>query len=266
MMFASDLDRTLIFSRKALEDFPNFEQAELVPIEKRLEENIAFMTNTSYKLLKTISSKLLFVPVTTRSLEEYNRILFSEMSIQYAVTTNGANILYHGEPLIDWKQKMMKEMSELSIRKEELISSMQSVFSRIPGEMRVVEELFIYFYLRESIDRQFLIELKDSLSNKGWKVSLQGRKLYFMPDAISKGNAVKYIQERESVTTLIGAGDSLFDDDFLAFCHYPYVPSHGELAGSSNLKSHYSLTKNSGVKGGEELLYTILSRLEDRSS
>lgn len=262
MMFASDLDRTLIFSKSALKDFPNYEQHELIPIEKKLEEKVAFMTRMSYELLQTISSKLLFVPVTTRSPEEYNRILFRELPVEYAVTTNGANIFYNGEVLLEWKENVRKELNDISIGKEELIQSLCSLFQRIPGEMRIVEDLFVYFYLSESIHSELLNEIMGSLMEKGWRVSLQGRKLYFMPTPISKGRAVKFIQEREGKTTLIGAGDSLFDDDFLQYCQYPFVPSHGELARSMELNKQYILTQNAGVKAGEELLQSI-SKLID---
>lgn len=262
MMFASDLDRTLIFSKSALRDFPNYDGQELIPIEKKSEEKVAFMTKTSYGLLQTIASKLLFVPVTTRSLEEYNRILFHELPVEYAVTTNGANIFYNGRILSEWNENVRKQLIDISIGKEELIESLSPFIQRIPGEMRIVEDLFVYFYLSESIDLELLDEIKGSLLEKGWRLSLQGRKLYFMPIPISKGRAVKFIQEREGKTTLIGAGDSLFDDDFLQHCQYPFVPSHGELARSMELKKQYILTQDVGVKGGEELLRSILKLID----
>jgi hypothetical protein len=41
MMFASDLDRTIIYSNRALQDFPT--DLELAPVEKKSGEFISFL-------------------------------------------------------------------------------------------------------------------------------------------------------------------------------------------------------------------------------
>lgn len=255
MMFASDLDRTLIYSKRAMEDYPLDEKIDLVPVEQKLKNDVSFMSKSSLEYLQRLSKKLLFVPVTTRSLEQYQRILFSETLIKYAVTTNGANIHYQGTPLREWESKVSKEMADSSVHLQELISLITQHF-HFQGEMRVVEDLFFYYHLTEIVSAEVVEELVSSLFNLGWRVSLQGRKLYFVPTAISKGKAIQFIQEREEVTTLIGAGDSLFDDDFLKLCQYPFVLGHGELA-SYPLQEHYNVVRQVGIKGGEELLKSI---------
>lgn len=257
MMFATDLDRTLIFSKRALQEFPVSADVELVAVERKLNENMAFMTKKAYELLHEIASNLLFVPVTTRSFAQYDRLLIKSFAPQYAVTTNGANILYQGEPLGEWDKHLNGELGHHSIAKEDVITFLQQEFAGINGTLYIVENLFVYFYLNEPLYPTLFTELTTFFAEKGWKVSLQGRKLYFMPTAISKGKAVKFIQEREGKTTLIGAGDSLFDDDFLQYCHFPFVPRHGELAHQRTVREHYTITEYSGVKGGEELLGAI---------
>lgn len=256
MMFASDLDRTLIYSQGALKDYLSTEPLDLVPVERKLEANVSFMTKQSLQYLQSISEKLLFVPVTTRSLVQYNRVLFHKTNSLYAVTSNGANILYKGSILSDWTEKIGREMSETSVPLNELMLKVSEQF-QIPGDLREVESLFFYYYLNEKISRELLKELGDFISNKGWRLSYQGKKLYLVPHAISKGRAVRFIQEREGITTLIGAGDSLFDDDFLSLCDYPFVLGHGELAQSIPLKENYTIIEQLGAIGGEELLRTI---------
>lgn len=255
MMFASDLDRTLIYSNRALMDFPINGEVELVTVEKKLEKSISFMTRRSLSYLQEISAKLLFVPVTTRSLDQFHRVSFPEASHNYAVTSNGANILFKGRALPEWKEKMTKGLLDSSIHLADLIALIEHSF-HIPGEMREVEKLFFYYYLNEKVSLQIVQELTDFVEEKGWRVSLQGHKLYFMPAAVSKGEAIRFIQEREGVNTLIGAGDSIFDDDFLQLCQYPFVLGHGELA-RLPLKQNYKVIDKAGANGGEELLKSI---------
>ncbi|HJV17288.1 MAG TPA: hypothetical protein VJ546_07900, partial [Bacillales bacterium] len=67
MIFATDLDRTLIYSNRALEEFGAPEKSALLPVEKKDEKWISFMTKASFDLLKEIYNRFLFIPVTTRT-------------------------------------------------------------------------------------------------------------------------------------------------------------------------------------------------------
>jgi hypothetical protein len=55
MIIASDLDRTLIYSKRAIEDLGRSEESELKPIEKKDGNWIAFMTERSYRTLKKLN-------------------------------------------------------------------------------------------------------------------------------------------------------------------------------------------------------------------
>ncbi|MDZ5473143.1 HAD family hydrolase [Bacillus sp. 31A1R] len=258
MMFASDLDRTLIFSTRVLKEFPC--QDELTSVEQKSGKDVSFMTKKSHLLLKEIASKILFVPVTTRSIEQFKRIDMFQTAIKapYIVTTNGATIFYKDHILKDWNEKITKDIKEEAVPKEELIKLLATHFS---GEIRNVDHAFIYYILKERLTLGEFDGLKDLLRNMGWRILTHGKKLYFIPKPVSKGNAVKYIQAREGKTTLIGAGDSLLDEDFLEHCQHRFVPSHGELV-SKIMAENYNVTINEGAKSGEELLSHILSRIE----
>lgn len=260
MMFASDLDRTLIYSKRALQDFPTDE--DLVPVEKKMAEHVSFMTEDSLRYLQEISAKILFVPVTTRSLPQYERISFSNIENRYAVTSNGATILYNGEILSEWSEQMKREMDSDSCRLEELRDDISKHFHLV-GEFWDVENLFFYYTLHEKVAAPLLRHMEDFVMEKGWRISYQGRKLYFMPHSLSKGNAVTFIREREGISTLIGAGDSRLDDDFLKLCQHAYVLGHGELA-QNPLMDHYQIIKDMGVQGGEKLVRTVLTLVKEK--
>ncbi|WP_158318824.1 HAD family hydrolase [Robertmurraya kyonggiensis] len=262
MIFVSDLDRTLIYSKRALAEHPVEEEIELVSVEKDLEKDLSFMTNKSLEYLRELSSKLLFVPVTTRSIHQFQRVSFHDgISHKYAVTSNGANIFCHGQLLTEWNKCVTKEMKESSVPLVEVITLLKERFN-LKDNLRIMDDLFIYYFCEERVTRLFLEELTVFLTEIGWRVSYQGRKLYVVPATVSKGKAVKFIQEREDGEPLIGAGDSLLDDEFLRFCDSSFILGHGELAALHPRPEDYHVIQQLGIKGGEELLKTILDMVD----
>ena len=256
-MFASDLDRTLIYSKRALADFNQTEMDDLVGVEFKADQEAAFMTRKSVEILKSIAENMLFVPVTTRTFEQFNRVslISKALPLTYAITSNGANIIYNGAPLHEWKLLIEERLSNECLPLHELLEKVKG--SHLKGKIKIAEELFFYYILEESPHADTVKWLKEMAMESGWRTSIQGRKLYFMPNPICKGEAVKYIKEREGVTAVYGAGDSLLDHDFLKACDFSYVPSHGEIADENNEEFPYTFTKNRGVMAGEEILSEI---------
>jgi hydroxymethylpyrimidine pyrophosphatase-like HAD family hydrolase len=259
MIFASDLDRTLIYSKRALDEFGVPEGLILVPVEQKDGDSVAFMTETSYIQLKELANQSLFVPVTTRTTDQFKRfdIFEQDISIKYAITANGANILHQGTMMEEWSNQILNRVKLETVSQTELLSTLHREGVCLDGRRKQAEGWFFYFLLNclPSNNERKLIE--DLAAKSGWRISLQGRKLYFIPQAISKGNALEYICKLEGENSVAGAGDSLLDWDFLKNCQYRFVPNHGELAhklahvtgGSTSI-----LSTNSGVKAGEEII------------
>lgn len=258
MMFATDLDRTIIYSKKALEDLGPAVNDQLYAVEKKADSEIAFMTKKAFDILKEISQEMLLVPVTTRTTSQFRRIFIfgDHVPVKYAITFNGAEILYEGEPLPDWRESISYRLKQECSSLEELKDILRQNLCKVKGELKSAEGLFLYYLLEERLSTDQVQEFKRAASSYGWRISYQGRKLYFMPNPISKGEAVSFVKEREGIHTLIGAGDSLLDEDFLVKCDHSFIPAHGELAGDHGLMS-YIFTKNRGAYAGEELLESI---------
>ncbi|MBS4190926.1 hypothetical protein KHA94_12110 [Bacillus sp. FJAT-49705] len=264
LMFASDLDRTLIYSERALIEFKQIEKDDLIGVERKDDRDVAFMSKKSYESLLEITKKMLFVPVTTRTFVQFNRIhIFTEtIPLAYAVTSNGANIFHNGEPLLEWNQHVRKRLEIECASLTEMTAAIMNY--NIQGHIKKADNLFFYYLLDEGLDLDTVKSIKKMASNYGWRVSIQGRKLYFMPIPICKGEAVKFIKVREGINTAFGAGDSLLDNDFLRQCDYSFVPSHGELAKNDRFNKHYIYTKKWGVKAGEEILTEITKITKNR--
>lgn len=258
MMFATDLDRTIIYSRKALEDLgPNINN-ELRAVEMKDGKDIAFMSHKAFEDLQKISKDLMLVPVTTRTTDQFKRIfIFKEhIPVKYAITFNGAEILFEGNPLPDWRASISDRLKKESASLEELKDILQKDIFHVKGNLKSAESLFLYYLLEEKLTHNQVLEFKRAASSYGWKVSYQGRKLYFMPNPISKGEAVSFVKEREGISTLIGAGDSLLDEDFLVKCDHSFIPAHGELAHQNRLMT-YIYTEHQGAFAGEEILSKV---------
>ncbi|PAE24531.1 HAD family hydrolase [Bacillus sp. 7894-2] len=262
-MFASDLDRTLIYSNKALADFGQSAES-LIDVERKDGREIAFMSNQALRLLKEISAQMLFVPVTTRTYEQFKRIFIFEdaFNIPYTVTSNGANIHYHGKPLEEWSSIVQKRLKTECALLEEVMGRSQSL--ELNGKIKMAENLFFYYILEEKLTAEAKKAIAGLAESFGWRISHQGRKLYFMPNPICKGEAVKFIQEREDIKMVFGAGDSMLDHDFLKFCDFAYVPNHGELAAEKSIPYPYLISNNIGTAAAEEILNDILNSIKER--
>ena len=120
MLFASDLDQTLIYSRRFLyEGVYN----DVKPVEKKKNEYISFMTNASVEKLQQLVKKVLFIPVTTRTMEQYNRIFYiaQEIRPRYAIVSNGAHVLIDGIIDRQWEDKIQRLLKEKCLDISEIL-------------------------------------------------------------------------------------------------------------------------------------------------
>ncbi|MDR6998169.1 hypothetical protein [Neobacillus niacini] len=263
MIIASDLDRTLVYSKRAIEQLGAPQGTLLRPVEEKDGNPLAYMTVTAYHALIELCRNCLFIPVTTRTTAQYNRftIFEKEISLPYAVTFNGAVILYKGEALPDWSKHILSQIQSESASHAELQAGLKRGGFHFNGRLKTAENLFYYYLLESSPTLSEQQSLSETVSSYGWRVSLQGRKLYLIPNAINKGAALQFICNREGLQALAGAGDSVLDWDFLQSCQNRFVPTHGELAlVGPNIDVTY--TTRAGVLAGEEIVQHFLTILE----
>jgi hydroxymethylpyrimidine pyrophosphatase-like HAD family hydrolase len=255
MIIASDLDRTLMYSRRALDELGHSSETKLKPVEMKDGSWVGYMTETAFSDLKKLSRESLFIPVTTRTTEQFKRFVIfeNEVSLTYAITSNGANILYNGKPLKEWSEKLFSQLAHEALGLDEFLSTLLKEGYDFDGQLKKADKLFFYFILNCLPSSIELSDLRAHAASYGWRLSLQGRKLYFIPKVISKGNALEFICEREGMEAFAGAGDSVLDWDFLQKCRYPFVPKHGELKEHVDA-SFITLTNKLGISAGEEIL------------
>lgn len=264
MLFASDLDQTLIYSHK--KPISKEIDEQIRPVERLDDRFISYMTQNALKALKEIAQRILFVPVTTRTKLQYQRINFLGYDIthQYAVTSNGGTIFSQGVEDKEWSQLVLEGKNKC-LEAQELIEKFEEIAHPswvIKDSGKLADDLFYYCIIdREKIPVTELAAFRIWASKKNWELSVQGRKLYLVPQNVNKKAAIQYIQEKEGISRVIAAGDSLLDLDMLKVADLALAPAHGELyslylQGISGLEK-IRFTQKSGIKAAEEILESV---------
>jgi len=267
-MLASDLDQTLIYSHRSCSN-KNVEN-QIKPVEWLEDRYISYMTERALSQLQYLSRNLLFVPVTTRTKLQYQRINFFDygISYQYAVTSNGGRIFFNGIEDQDWMQQVSAGRKNC-LAVEDLINRFNEIrhSSWVHQDSgKLADDLFFYCLIeREKIPVTELAAFKLWARDNNWELSIQGRKLYLVPINVNKKAAVQYIRVKEGIDQLVAAGDSLLDLDMLKTADFAVAPAHGELY-SLYLQSVSGLekirfTEKNGIKAGEEILDNVAGTL-----
>jgi hydroxymethylpyrimidine pyrophosphatase-like HAD family hydrolase len=262
MIYASDLDRTLIYSLSAIgvpEDSPG-----LVPAEVINGRVVSYISQQALAQLVELASNIIFMPVTTRTIEQYKRInLFQETVIpDYAITSNGGNILIGGAVDKDWREYIGRLVERDSAAAEEVRVLVRSVVREewIISE-RYCDDLFYTFVVhRDLLPMDEIAHLAERLQDLGWRVSLQGRKLYVVPAAVNKSDAIIHVRRTVQSEPMVASGDSLLDKSLLESADYAIAPCHGEIFAeqqSGLVKSKYPFTKRAGVFAADEILQYV---------
>ncbi|WP_026694414.1 hypothetical protein [Peribacillus kribbensis] len=266
MIFASDLDRTLIYSKRACGTdlfAPNIRAVEQIP-----ERDISYMTETAIHLLSRVNEAAHFIPATTRTRDLYHRISLFQKKIvpKYAVVSNGGTILVDGEEDREWAGILRKKLEAESAHFEEIMNEFERV--RHPDwvlDARICDDLFCSSrILDEKAPLQELKEFEIAVDALGWSLSLQEKKLYMTPKPLTKWAAVEYVSEKLGAGTVITAGDSKLDLCMLEVADYALTPRHGEIL-EKKLKfpQNVYITASSGIHAGEEMLQHVLGIMAD---
>ncbi|CAN5204350.1 hypothetical protein BH09ACT1_BH09ACT1_02010 [soil metagenome] len=260
-LFACDLDRTLIYSANALLLGTDDSAAPaLVVCEVYRGVPISFMTRRAETLLARLAqiNEAVtddFVPVTTRTVAQFERVHLGATP-RYAITTNGGVLLHDGAVDYDWRSRVSFALEERSAPLVEVESLLLDP-AVAPFVLRVhrAEQLFVYAIVdREIIPETWLNDFSARCRELGWTVSLQGRKLYAVPVAVTKAAAVAELRRRLGVSTVIAAGDSVLDRGMLGDADIAFRPAHGELEDGGYSAPNLTVTDARGVLAGEEIL------------
>lgn len=267
-----DLDRTMIYSAASM-NLSKMDATTFLRVAEMHEgKPFAYMTSVAYSMMEIINNSSYLIPVTTRTVEQYRRIRIPGMTetnflpstaAQYAVTSNGGKILVNGEEDRDWSDYIQKEVAD----KCAPIKDVNALLKPYDSESwlikrRVAEGLFTYLVLDRAETPQHVLEsVKEKMTEWNWSVSMQGRKFYCVPAIMTKGIAFDEIITRLGADYSMAAGDSLLDIPMLERADFAVRPAHGELDTANYTADNLSVTENTGILAGEEIVARILARI-----
>lgn len=264
-MVAVDLDRTLIYSRAAIDamlappDVPPLTCVELLDGRPQ-----SFLTNESARWLELLGSRAVLVPTTTRTVAQYGRVQLPGGPARYAVTSNGGHIIVDGHSDHRWRTAVERRIAGDGAGLVEIVDGLHRQAD--PSwvlHSRVADDLFCYLVVDlQRLPGGFLAEWTAWCAERSWVVSMQGRKIYALPRALTKEAAITEVRSRVGAGRLIAAGDGALDAGFLNLADTAIRPPHGELAETGWVRPHVSITGAAGVLAGEEISRWLVAQLE----
>lgn len=260
-LIAIDLDRTMIYSRSAAG--PHFADTEPVCVEIYQGAPLSYMTAAAHTLLAGLSTRASIVPATTRTPDQFRRIALPGGPHRYAVTSNGGAILVDGRADPAWRQRIDREVASSGVSVDTVIGELRTrIDSRWVRNLRTADNLFCYLVVDTDLQPcEFVPGWRAWCEPRGWNVSQQGRKIYTMPNAVSKSAAISDVRLRlisdgliQEDSVVLAAGDGVLDIDLLTRADSAIRPRHGELNDIDWQFPSVGVTTASGILAGEEIL------------
>ncbi|WP_305095220.1 HAD family hydrolase [Prescottella sp. R16] len=251
----------MIYSRTAAGD--GFEAAAPVCVEIYDDAPLSYMTGAAHGLLADLAGRAAVVPTTTRTPAQYGRITLPGGPYRYAVTSNGGAILVDGRPDEQWRRSIDRRVAAagppVTAVTEELRTRIDERWVR---SLRVADDLFCYLVVDVAAQpAEFVAAWRAWCAPRGWNVSQQGRKIYTMPNAVTKSAALHDVHGRlvadgtlRAGSRVVAAGDGVLDIDLLVHADTAIRPRHGELEDTGWQHPTVTVTTGRGIRAGEEIL------------
>lgn len=245
ILFHTDLDRTLIYSRNVDIKSPK------ICVEAKNGEEFSYMTEYGYEMLHKLKDKMMIVPTTTRCIRQYNYIDLGYVP-EFALVTNGGVLLVDGKMDEEWYNQSL----EIAQKATSEIAKVDSILQKLDFEniTRMEDDLFLM--IRSDNPSELYEILKKELDLTKVNIYANRIKAYIIPKGIDKGNAIKRFRkyiEQKNISKTITAGDSDMDVPMLKQGDIAFAPD--------TLKELVSKEVNI-LPSGEHFLDGIMNYLE----
>jgi hypothetical protein len=262
VLVCSDLDRTLIYSAAAFAlEGPDETMPRLLCVEFYQGAPLSYMTDSSARTLEALSTAVTFVPATTRTPEQYRRVHLLEKPPPYAICANGGHLLVEGEEDPEWAAAVRKRVADGCAPLADVQHHLAQAGGDFVLKRRTASDLFAYTVVdRASLPSGWIEDLTGWCAERGWRTSLQGRKVYCLPAGLTKAAAAREVARRAGASTILAAGDSLLDIELLEAADLSIRPAHGELHDTGWTAPATAVTAARGVLAGEEIADWLLGQ------
>lgn len=239
-------------------------------VEMYKRKPLCYMTSPAYLNLEILNSYAHLIPVTTRTEQQFKRIKipgttqgdFHSTHNQYAIVSNGAKILVNGVPDKTWGKIVKSKYGSEAETVETVETYLKTLKSSWIKSLMNAEDSFLYMVVdRSEMPTKTVEAFREAMKSYNWDVSIQGRKIYFVPEFLDKGSAFKEVSHRLNADYTMSAGDSILDIPLLEAADIALRPRHGELEDMHGLPGKITVTNNHGIFAGEELTARFLAQV-----
>ncbi|TYK48112.1 HAD family hydrolase [Actinomadura decatromicini] len=262
VLVCSDLDRTLIYSAAAFHlRGPDETMPRLLCVEFYQGAPLSYLTETAARTLEALAEAATFVPSTTRTPEQYRRVRLLEKPSPYAICANGGHLLVDGEDDPEWAAAVRRRVASECAPLAEVERHLVDVSGDFVLKRRSASGLFAYTVVdRAALPSGWADDLTGWCAERGWRTSLQGRKVYCLPTGLTKAAAAAEVARRAGASLTLAAGDSLLDVELLEAADASVRPAHGELHDSGWTSPVTAVTAARGIAAGQEITGWLLER------
>ena len=257
LLIASDLDQTLIFSPRAAARGPARPSRT---VEVLGGEVISLLSQHTEQALIALQRTTTFVPTTTRTQAQYERIDLPGRS-RYAIVASGGRLLVDGAPDRDWATTVADRLAGAGAP----LGAVQELFAGWADRdwllrLRDADGLFLVTAVQADLLRpDELAEVTAACAAQGWRALHQGRKLYVLPRALDKAAAVAHVADRVRTSggepvVVLAAGDTLLDWPMLLAADRAWLPAGSELDRLGLTAPHVTRTGLAGLAAAEQIV------------
>lgn len=234
LLFATDLDNTLLFSKKHRK--PGDHCVEWLDGKEQ-----GYFSTETIRLLRLIAARAEIIPITTRSIAQYQRIVWPKgCRPRRAITTNGAYLFEDNTPVPAWRETMRASAEDYAEICRQLARYKTDTRFR---RCRIVDTSYLFLYCKDDVAiAKTAAELQSTTS---LKVEPSGSKIYLLPRGLNKGAAFRRLKAAcsKNIVRTFAAGDTPMDLPMLqeADCgFYPHKAVGAKGLCIWNGKEHYA--------------------------
>jgi hydroxymethylpyrimidine pyrophosphatase-like HAD family hydrolase len=270
VLITTDLDRTLLFSRRAITQLGGALQADRVETPAGAE-----LCHAARDCLTALPQHARLCVATSRSVSRLARLRLP-FPVPYAITANGGVVLIDGVPDPGWEARIKRLLAAAA--PADVVRGVLSQSAGRSGGGRAADAAPPWLVRMGDEDDMCCMAIVDlgllgseeyaAIAHRcrdlSWEASLVGRKLYAFPAGFGKEHAAAYVAER--VAALAGAtprrlaaGDSEHDRRMLADADLAWVPAGSELAGAP-ADAEFVITSQPGHAAAAQITRAWLRR------
>lgn len=249
-----DLDGTLVFPER---DFLGAGMAYRC-VDRTVVRQVGFASFRLIELLGELAMQgIQVVPTTARSAVQLNRMQLFVNVPAVAIVGAGATVIIDGVVDASWRE-VLSGRTRSSAPISDVVHAIEPA---LHGSTRFdVREgtLLVLTYPSADLLEAHLETVVDDLRPLGWHACADGRRLYLLPDGLSKLAAAEFVSESYGADWWAAAGDSSLDVGLLARASYGVTPAGSSIACDPDRPSGIQITGLGGPHAAEEVCEKIL--------